>query len=443
MSIEKKINFTKLALQALAAPESGRATFHDSKVSGLQIRITSSGLKTFSIYRRVRGGPPTRITIGRFPEVTIEQARQKAMCYASEMAQGTDVAAEQRKARQAETFGQLFTQYLERHSKPHKRTWKEDESKYAQYLANPLGRKRLPEVTRKDVAEIHSRITLDGHAVTANRVLALISSVYGWAISVDLSESNPAIGVKRNPERSRDRFIQGAELPYFFLALKAEPNECLRDFFLMSLLTGARRTNMLEMAWQDVSLDEAQWKIPRTKNGDNQYVMLAPEAMGILLRRRALGDSKYVFPGNGATGHVVDPKKAWHRMLQRMAGLGIIASLADRFNRTGDERNKCIVEFLAAEHVDKPLEQLCKQAVQAGLHIPSPVLPDIRIHDLRRTLASWQVKTGATLPVIGKTLNHRSSATTAVYARMDNDPVRVAVTRATEEMLKVGGARAF
>lgn len=441
MADENDINFTKATLLSLPAPSAGRVTYHDTKTRGLQLRVTATGVKTFSVFRRVKGGEPTRVTIGRFPDVTIEQARQQAMSHTAELANGTDVAARQRNARAVMTFDQLFAQYIERHSKVKKRTWEEDVSKYNQYLAGPLGRKRLSALTRRDIADIHSKITLEGHAVTANRVLALVSSVFGWAVSADLWEANPAVGVRKNAEQSRDRFIQGAELPHFFMALNAESNERIRDFFVMSLLTGARRSNVLEMAWLDLNLAEAQWRIPRTKNGDTQVVMLVPEAVDILKRRKGEGDSTYVFPGDGACGHLVEPKRGWYRILVRMAGLAMLQALAERQEWTAETVDENMTQFLTATDPDQALKALCEQLTQAKLPIPSPLLPDIRIHDLRRTLASWQVKTGATLPVIGKSLNHRSSATTAIYARMDHDPVREAVTRATDEMLNVGQAR--
>lgn len=65
-------------------------------------------------------------------------------------------------------------------------------------------------------------------------------------------------------------------------------------------------------------------------------------------------------------------------------------------------------------------------------------MEDLRIHDLRRTLGSWQAKTGASLAIIGKSLNHKNQATTAIYARLDLDPVRASVEKATSAMLDAG-----
>ncbi|MGH8684095.1 MAG: phage integrase central domain-containing protein, partial [Nitrosospira sp.] len=95
----------------------------------------------------------------------------------------------------------------------------EDQQRFKQYLQSPLGKKKLNQVNRQVVASIHSAITMAGHPVIANRVLALVSSVYGWAVSAGLLEINPVKGIKRNREKSRDRFLQGDELPRFFQAL--------------------------------------------------------------------------------------------------------------------------------------------------------------------------------------------------------------------------------
>ena len=135
-----------------------------------------------------------------------------------------------------------------------------------------------------------------------------------------------------------------------FKALAEESNETLRDYFFISLLTGARRSNVQEMQWKQLHFDRAEWRIPTTKNGEPQIVTLTPEAVEILRTREGV-DPVWVFPGSGPTGHLVEPKKAWKRILE-----------------------------------------------QAGI-------ADLRIHDLRRTLGSWQAKTGASLGLVGKYLN--------------------------------------
>ena len=101
--------------------------------------------------------------------------------------------------------------------------------------------------------------------MVANRVLALISSVYGWAISAGVVEANPIKGIKRNREKSRDRFLQSDELPRFFKAVAEEENPIMRDYILLSLLTGARRANVLAMQWADINLERAEWAASRIR----------------------------------------------------------------------------------------------------------------------------------------------------------------------------------
>jgi integrase len=158
------------------------------------------------------------------------------------------------------TFKQLFDEYLERHSKRNKRTWREDVSKFNTYLADSkyglnLANKRLSQITRNDVAHLHSKITKT-HPVTANRVLALMSSIFGRAIERGLwNAPNPVYGIRHNPEKDRDRFLRADELPGLFAALADEPNDVVRDYILLSL-TGVRRSNLLAMRWRDIDFIE-------------------------------------------------------------------------------------------------------------------------------------------------------------------------------------------
>jgi len=384
--MNNKINFTKATIDSLPNAEVvKRNIYHDTKTPGLQLRITS--VKTFFVNRRMKGGNPERITLGRFPEMTIEQARRKTKEIVHDIAEGMN-PAEIKRGRKAElTFSELFAEYIERHSKPSKKTWDEDVEKYINHIEKPIGKMKLSEISRNEIASIHSSISRKGFATAANRTLALISSVYGWAISAGRWNANPALGIRRNKEKSRDRFIQGDELPRFFQAVAIEENEAIRDYVLLSLLTGARRSNVLAMRWQDINFERAEWRIEVTKNGTPQTVALSSEAIEILSNRKAENHAVFVFPGIGKTGHLMEPKKGWKRILER-----------------------------------------------AGID-------NLRIHDLRRTLGSWQAKTGASMAIIGKSLNHKNQNTTAIYARLDLDPVRDSVNKATSAILKAAGLK--
>ena len=215
-----KMNFTKAALDALPLPALGtRATYHDAKSPGLQLRVTDRGAKTFSVYRRIKSGRPERVTLGRYPAVSIEKARAIAADVSATIARGGNPADVQRAKRDELTFAELFAEFMDRHAKPHKRSWDSDERNYRLYWAAPLGPRKLSEIDRARIAEVHSRMTRGGHFSHANRVLALVSTVFSWGVSAGLCNDNPARGIKRNPEKSRDRFLLPEELPRFFRAL--------------------------------------------------------------------------------------------------------------------------------------------------------------------------------------------------------------------------------
>lgn len=405
--MENRVNFTEAFIRNIAPPEQGqRLVFKDTKIAGLQCRVTSAGVKTFSFYGRMNGRSPERITLGKFTQINVDEARRLTKEIHAAIARNENPAQVKRTNKAEMTFEELFYEYLEKHAKVKKRTWKGDEGRYKLHLKPKLGKKRLSEISRSDLVAIHTNITsqvkktdkdqggltIYKSGTTANRILALASSIFGWAVNAGHCEVNPASGIKKNPERSRDRFLQEDEMPRFYKALMAEENTVVRDFVLMSMLTGARRQNVASMEWKDISFERKEWRIARTKNNDPQVIPLGKEVLEILKNRLAeqqasqnedvVAIQSYVFPGTGKHGYLSEPRKGWLRILK------------------------------AAN------------------------ISDLRIHDLRRTFGSWQAKTGASLIVVGKSLGHKSPQATAIYARLDLAPVRDSMKSATSAILK-------
>ena len=168
----------------------------------------------------------------------------------------------------------------------------------------------------------------------------------------------------------------------------------MRDFILMAVLTGARRGNLIEMHWDDIDLTNATWRIEQTKNNEPQIVTLSNQAVQLLKTRQAETKKGYVFPADCEVGHISDPKQAFMRVVKR-----------------------------------------------AGIPYGRKVANGVTLHDLRRTLASWQAMTGASLTIIGKSLNHKSQAATAIYAKLENtlqaSPVRESVNKATDAIFAI------
>ena len=388
------LKFSKTTLQALELPEAGkRLTIYDTETPKLALRATAAGTKTFYVVKRA-GASMAWVKLGTFPEMTVEQARKAAALALGEFASGANPAAARRAFKAEPTLSEFFTEYGNRHGEK-KRAWAADVQRFRDYLQKQMGGKKLSEIDRAMIAKVLHDAEKAGKSVaTVRNIRALASGVFGKAMEWGFLDYNPAQGVKVAGKKvSRDRFLQADELPRFFAAV-AEEEPAMRDFILLALLTGARRANLCAMHWRELDLSAGVWRIPVTKNGEPQSVTLCPEAVAILEARKDATGGGFVFPGTGRTGHIVEPKKAVERVMAR-----------------------------------------------AGIPYGRDVPNGVTLHDLRRTLGSWQARTGASLAIIGKSLNHKSPQATAIYARLDLDPVRQSVNTATSAMLEAAGLK--
>lgn len=383
---------TKKLIDAAMPPAQGQAFLRDESLKGFAVRITSGGSKSF-VLEKIIHGRFTRLSLGRYGELTLEQARALALKRMVEIREGRDPVAERRQRQQSPTFGDLEKMFLERHVS-RKKSQANDRAIFNHHLANWRTRK-LHTITRDDIARLHSRIGTEPSSVvrpgrptprpmprTANAILNLLRCMFNLAQDWGMhSGPNPCIRIKKFPEVKRDRFVTPDELPRLWKALQNEPNPFVRAAFFVGLLTGARRSEVLQMQWADLDLQQGLWKIPETKAGRPHYIPLPRPVIEELLKLPRLAGNPHVFCGRWGRSHLVNVAKPWRRIRK-----------------------------------------------EAGLN-------DVRIHDLRRTLGSWLVAAGASLPLIGKTLNHSNQETTAIYARLQLDPVRQALEANAERML--------
>lgn len=429
--MDNSFNFTKASINALPLPEKEkRQVYRDTKTSGLQLRVTHSGVKTFSVFKRIKNGSPERITIGRYPDLTVEQARAKAAEINATIAKGENPADAGRDSREEPTLKQAFDEYLRDYLVPQgKKTIKDIEANFKRYLSG-LANKKLSHIKDFDVRKLVNTLGKDNGHATANRTLESLRAIINKAILWKRFKGpNPAVGVEKFKLKTRDRFLHGDELSRLFNALSKTSNELTRDFVLLSLLTGARRANMMAMRWDEISFERKEWRIPNTKNDTPQTVTLINEALQVLELRKGNG-SDWVFPGDGITGHLVSPKTGWKTLLD----FEEMIYLTDMLTNVGGE-----FILSPSDSLETKLEKLRAETKRLKLDITRSRLPDLRLHDLRRTMGSWQAKMGASLVIIGKSLNHKSLAATQIYARLDSDPVRESMQNATDAMMKVSG----
>jgi integrase len=377
MEMQRKFNFTKKTLATLSTPHQGKQYYYDLTVRGLVFCITANNVRTFYLYRKVKGRPE-RIRIGRFPDFSVENARGEASRLNHQIERGINPNEEKKKLQDELTLGALFQLYLERHAKVHKKSWQEDVNQYRRYLLG-LAKRKISSIKKVDIMNLQAKLGSEHGAYAANRTLALLKTLFNKAISWGWEGANPTSAITKFREKSRDRFLQSSELPAFFKALEEESNQDFRDFFYICLLTGARRSNVLAMEWGDIDFAQSTWRIPETKNGEAQIIPLSPDVTSMLQTRHQNKQNNWVFPSpTSRSGHLEEPKSAWRRICQRAN------------------------------------------------------LKDLRLHDLRRTLGSWQAATGANAYIIGKSLGHKSQQATAIYARLNVEPVRESVNKAVQ-----------
>lgn len=434
------VNFTKAFIDTLPLPSKGRVEYMDTKQSGLRLRVTSKGVKTFCVLKRIRDSGMERITLARYPGMTIEQARKKAAEFIGKIAEGNNPAEARRAIKAEMTFAELYKEYGARHGQ-NKRSWGDDQQRYRDYLAPAIGKTKLSSITTPVITRILSDMEKKGLSnSTINNVRALASGIFSQGKTWGIASNNPVRDIKTRKTVPRDRFLQKHEMPRFFTTLLDEQNSIVRTYFLISLLTGARRANVLAMRWSELNLNEGIWRIPRTKNGESQNVTLSPDAVEFLIEYKKDADPQavFVFPGTGKSGHLVEPKKGWDRIFDRdeLTQLkAMIASAGASFNSLIDAKtNEIIIESSEAT-----LMRARALAKKLRLNVEGARMTGLRIHDLRRTFGSYQAMAGTSLAIIGKSLNHKSQVATAIYARMDLDPVRASVDKATSAMLDAGG----
>ena len=370
-------HFTQKGLETLL-PKDRPYLVRDDETPGLVVKVYPTGRKTFFLDVLVEKRHDM-FKLGVWPDLNVAMVREKVKKMRADLAMGKNPKTQKK---EGVTLGEFFEIYMERHGNEKKSSAK-DRSCFERLL-KPWHNYKLPEITRSKVEALHKNIGKET-PVQANRVLALLSTMFSKAIIWGyLKTDNPCRGVKKFKEISRDRFLSGEELARFFEALDLTENPAFKDFILLALFTGARKSNVLSMRWRDIDFERNVWKIPGelSKNGEPMQVPLGPDVLDILRRRRAETSSVFVLPGPGAKGHYMEPKRAWGTLLKRAK------------------------------------------------------LEDLRIHDLRRSMGSWMTIQGTSLPIVGKALGHKTRQATSIYARLNLDPVRAAMEQAVEAMTR-------
>ncbi len=366
----------------------------DKSTSGFGIKICRGGRKSFVCKYRVgrgRRAPTKRVTKGNFGVWTVEQARQEARRIIGAVANGDDPAHAAQLKRRELTVAELCDKYL-KHGLGTKKpsTIVTDRGRITRHIKPLLGKKRIGDITKADVASFmtevaggktaqtiktkkHGLARVSGGTGTATRTVGLLGGIFSYAIDAGLLENNPVRGVKRYKDKKVEHYLSIEEFRVLGNAMdeaarKGTNIRALNILYLL-ILTGARRGEIEKLKWSEFDPDKGFLRLSDSKT-HQKTIPLNKWACEIINSQPRPQDSQYIFPATRGNGFYTGTSKVWSKL------------------RKGS-----------------PLEKY-------------------RLHDLRHSFASIAVENGSSLPIIGKLLGHKNFATTQRYAHLADDPLR-------------------
>jgi Arm DNA-binding domain/Phage integrase central domain len=217
-----RISFTDRTIRAIAPATRHQLDYFDEKTPGFGLRVTPAGHKSWVVLYK-REGRLRRMTLGKYPALSLADARSLAKATISKVALGEDPATDKKAARLAETFGELAHEYLERHAKANKRSWREDERILDHDILPAWRHMKAKSISRRDVRELLDAIVDRGAPIQANRTFALIRKIFNFALQRDIAAVNPCHGLQRPAQdRQRDRVLTMDEIRTLWSALDNE-----------------------------------------------------------------------------------------------------------------------------------------------------------------------------------------------------------------------------
>lgn len=385
---------TEKMLAALRPTEERQTIREKGSNLGVRVEAKERGGRISFFWQAKHGGKSIFKALGEFPTTTVKEARALAAVWKVKGDEWRKVNFDPAKnpftepkpqSGEVPTFKQLTEAYITRHLRKEASDRAEYDTRillknhFSNWLPRPIDAITTHDVNAAmNAAE--GKYIRNSIAEFARRIFAWSTREGFWKLA-----SNPAQDIKREKTKPRKRYLLPDELLRFNDELKKEKNEDTADVLALLLATGARKSNVYEMRWEDISLTLRAWAIPKSKCREEGYtVPLEPRAMEVLERRHeAAGEPArgFVFAsGRSKSGHIDDIKKQWMAFRTR-----------------------------------------------AGI-------PDVRLHDLRRTKGSYAAMSGQSLEQIAKVLGHTSVSATEIYSQISAESARAASAAADSFM---------
>jgi integrase len=374
-------------------PKSKDLVVWDRDLKGFGVKVTPTGKKIYFAFYRTMSGQQRKPSIGLHGKVTAEEARQIARKWIAAAVSGQDISGERQESRAAPLIRELAQKYLDDYAASFKKpsSCKSDRSNLTNHVLPLIGSKKVAEVTRADIesvkiairegktsarrkAKLRGRSITSGGPGAANRTMSLLSKMMGCAVDWGMRPDNPALRIKKYPEKRKDRFLDADEIRRLLKALEfveVRGTETLHSVACLRLLllTGLRLGEVRDVEWKDIDLELGILKLHDSKTGA-RTVPLNNQAIAVLQKHIVTKTDIYVIQ-----------------------------------SATGEGRPS----------LGKPWQRIRKLA---------EIDETANIHSLRHTFASWAVMGGLSLAQTGALLGHKSTQTTLRYADHLTDAVR-------------------
>lgn len=324
--MDRQINFTKSVIEALPLSES-RIEYRDEKIPELHLRVTASGIKTFCVFKRVAGGRPVRITLGKYPALSPVRARTLALKHLADLSEGVNPIDQRRiQALSNISLREVYNTYTSSR-KLKESTLRGCESVIKNHLRQLLD-KPLKQITRIQIIGIHAGIASPAQADLTLRVLRAIFNFakyeYCYQDGSSLFPENPVEILSHrkqwNNVNRRQTHLRTADLPIFYKSLQdiraqeTLTGQSICDAMLFALLTGLRRGEVFGLRWSDINSRAAIFTVKDTKNGLPLELPITEAVSEIFRLQRGRFASDFVFAAENEYGQIREPKKVVARV---------------------------------------------------------------------------------------------------------------------------------
>ncbi len=367
--------------------DKAKIDYFDTQLSGFLLEVRCTGTSTYYLRYRDKIGQIKQFRIGSSKSISLEEARNKAKAMKKQTVIGFDPREVEKKLKSVPTFRDFALNHYLPYVKTHKRSWKQDKITIETKLLRLWGHRKMNEITTQDLIGFQNSLSEAGlKPGSVNRYMALVKHIFNLAERWEVLAKAPSRNVRPLEDNNqKERFLTMEEMQRLLAAFKQCKSKIVPDIIEFLMLTGARRTEGVELRWDEVDMDKAVWTLPaeRNKSKKPKTIPLSNMAMKVLERRQGNG-SEYVFPNPKTGKPMQEVFRTWDRVRKTVG------------------------------------------------------LDDVRIHDLRHSYASFLVNSGRSLYEVQKLLGHSQLSTTQRYAHLTHDTLR----QATEIVgRKVGGVK--